>query len=574
MKFSEMVPYSYDQLSRCGYVLYHGILRRSARYGGEGRLYFSVFGFDHLHFSHGRYDIAIPLSRYCVYMNYMLRYLRRYTLAPVAICCGISSDTFLESKELPMFTADEVRKNDGTNGKPMFVTFRGGVHDITEFRKNHPGGAYIDQAAGGDVESFWNIWAYHYLSKKVLDTLEETRIGNLAPSSTEVPDINVIDPYSSEPYRDETQMKVLTMKPFTSETKPSVLGDAYLTPAEALYVRNHAPVPQYMDAATHTIEFGIHGQLESEEMSLSDISRHFDQKSVTSVLQCAGNRAAEDIAATGPSAFSGTPFENIESGMVGNVKWGGVWLREVLTRTFPGQCSEVQGHLTEKIDNPWHVIFRGTDGYATSVPLAIVLDPKIDALLATQMNDCPLTPDHGYPVRVVLPGIAGARSVKWLESISLSRSPSEDPWNSYYYRHADGSHIQFLPQQAIILSPTKGEVVSATDGTVRVRGVAYSAGGDMSAEISDVEVSVDGGEKWVSAVLMKGELRPDDAHVSSLHGWVRFAADVKVKTSGSTTVCCRARDSAGNCQPKVSVKQRGYLYNGWNTVDFTTNLVK
>ena len=65
----------------------------------------------------------------------------------------------------------------------------------------------------------------------------------------------------------------------------------------------------------------------------------------------------------------------------------------------------------------WHVIFQGADEYETSTPLKHLLQESSDCVLATHMNGHPLSLDHGYPIRVVLPGIAGARNVKWLESI-------------------------------------------------------------------------------------------------------------------------------------------------------------
>ena len=74
-------------------------------------------------------------------------------------------------------------------------------------------------------------------------------------------------------------------------------------------------------------------------------------------------------------------------------------------------------------------------------------------------------------------GIAGARSVKWLQSIKLSRKPSESPWNSYYYRRNDGSHIQELPINSIILSPKNGNIsINKNEMMLHVEGVAYSSG--------------------------------------------------------------------------------------------------
>ena len=97
---------------------------------------------------------------------------------------AVVSTAFVGSKRLSIkdelyFTSDQVQKFDGTNGKPMYITFRGGVYDVTNFKDQHPGGNFIDQAAGGDVESFWKKWAYHYQSKKVWSVLKENRVGTL-----------------------------------------------------------------------------------------------------------------------------------------------------------------------------------------------------------------------------------------------------------------------------------------------------------------------------------------------------------------------------------------------------------
>ena len=74
-----------------------------------------------------------------------------------------------ESKAERTFSAEEVAARDGTDGRPLWVSFRGGVHDVTEFVKEHPGGRFIEQAAGGDVEGFWKYWFYHFHSPKVAE---------------------------------------------------------------------------------------------------------------------------------------------------------------------------------------------------------------------------------------------------------------------------------------------------------------------------------------------------------------------------------------------------------------------
>ena len=133
------------------------------------------------------------------------------------------------------------------------------------------------------------------------------------------------DLYSVDPSRTD-EHTVLLEKPFCSETKPEVLKQNYLTPASALYVRNHAPVPNELDINGHEIVFSkeVDDDDDNEEitsvLSIQDILKKYESVNIVSIMQCAGNRAAEDIKATGKTGFVGTPFEFIEGGMVGNVQ--------------------------------------------------------------------------------------------------------------------------------------------------------------------------------------------------------------------------------------------------------------
>ena len=136
---------------------------------------------------------------------------------------------------------------------------------------------------------------------------------------------------------------------------------------------------------------------------------------------------------------------------------------------------------------------------------------------------------------------------------------------------ADGSEVQALPLQSIILQPTQGDrVTAAADGTLAVGGVAYHGAG--GSPVKSVEVSVDEGASWHAATLLRGEVLADDAKAP--HHWLRWKARVPLGGDGDArerpcTVCCRAIDVEGNAQPKVSQQQRGYLYNGWFAVDLT-----
>ena len=477
------------------------------------------------------------------------------------------------------FTPEEVREYDGRNGTPLFVTFRGAVYDVTKFSKEHPGGNLIMQAAGNDVEPFWNKWAYHYHSKKVQNILKDNRVGSLIMEDKSPMDIkNENDSLPSEenlykydPKR-TNEHKVLMQRPFTSETWPESLKGSYITPTSALYVRNHAPVPTNLDFTTDELTLSKKATEDDEGVTLNiplkEIFKNYKTHEVTAVLQCAGNRAGDYIEATGDSGFVGTPFANIQIGMVGNILWSGVLLKDVLQKLFPSECIE-ESNNTEDV---WHVIFEGADDYETSTPLSYILDEKTSCILANKMNGEALSSDHGYPVRAILPGVAGARCVKWLQSISISKSPSESPWNSHYYRKSDGSHIQHLPLNSIILSPKNGDYINYNKGenkTIDINGIAYSGG--SGKRIKSVELSVDNGKNWFHATLLSDELQNVDLNKRS-YSWVRFHSSFELQTiskhleDNDFVILSRAVDEDGLVQPEISKKERGYLYNAWHKV--------
>ena len=517
----------------------------------------------------------------------------------------------------------------------MWVTYRGGVYDVTDFRLIHPGGHIIAQAAGGDVAPFWDVWAYHHHAPSVGEYLVQLRIGALkgrdAAAAEEERTMGAgagDDPYEAEPARAHAAQTIFLERPYCSETRSAALGKSYLTTADALYVRNHAPVPECawppegassaLHAQQHEVCFdgaafagARTDEAEEEEASVftvAELEARFGTVTVTSILQCAGNRASEDIAATGPSGFSGTPFERITHGMLGNAQWGGVRLADVLPALYPAACDAVRRHG----GGEWHVVFEGADGYvcsflsfaplfllllitahysfvrrySASTPLSRVLAHKNDCLLATRMNGEPLSPDHGYPARALLPGVAGARNVKWLHSISLQRRPVDAPWNAHYYKNAAAEQIQELPLQSLILDTRVANPIGAgsqgpqaksaaappLEAVLEVSGVAYSGGSGNA--IARVEISTNGGESWADATMHVAEVKEDGSH--SHFGWVRWSASIPMRPGravghGETSVCCRATDAEGITQREAPAKERGYVYNGWSKVNVVTH---
>ena len=355
-------------------------------------------------------------------------------------------------------------------------------------------------SAGGDVELFWRKWATHFESKEVMTTLEQTKIGDLSVCY----DYGDNDTYRFEPRRD-CQLRYhdfVCVTPVGTQTRPEILRSNFLTPNDAFHIQNHAPVPSHL-SENHDIIFSIDNGSSRDiikSCSINDIATKFAKKNIVSVLQCAGNRQYDDFCKMGVNGFSGTPFEKIRSGMVGNAMWSGVRLDELLRSIFPDECRE-----EDASPGSWHVIFTGADEFESSTPLHLVIQANTDGLLAFEMNGKPLTLDHGYPVRIILPGYVGVRNIKWLEVVSLSRTPSSSPWTAHYYRDHNQQPIQILPLNSIIFSPDKHTIIQlneAGQGSASVQGVAYS--GASNSSIDSVEVTADGGKTWIKAKAIEG----------------------------------------------------------------------
>mmetsp|Transcript_28323 Transcript_28323/g.58003 ORF Transcript_28323/g.58003 Transcript_28323/m.58003 type:complete len:558 (+) Transcript_28323:266-1939(+) len=499
--------------------------------------------------------------------------------AAVLTTLACSSESWASGEE-KTYEAAEVAGRDGANGRPLWVTFNGGVFDITNFLKKHPGGSqFVKSAAGGPIEPWWRYWAYHNKSKDNVEALlSKYRIGRLAEWDPE--EFDDIDLFDDEPARNLARSKHLIMvdEPLNTETWTSVLKKTYFTPSEVLYIRNHAPVPAEVNPEKHCVDFVL-GTADQpfliRSLKLGEIASG-PELSVPAVLQCAGNRAADNIRATGPTGYFGTKFENMGVGMVGCGVWGGVALQSILETVY--------GDLLRSGGDDLWVEFHGLDGYFTSIPLAIVLDKHREALLATHLNGNPLSRDHGFPVRVFLPGVIGARSVKWLSKVVLRYGEGQSPWNKQFYkaqlpgkteRLKDMPSAMELPLNSLILSNDAsasqpgGNHFLHQSGKRVLSGVAYS--GFTGDQVSAVQISKDQGESWQDAKMerwqddKKAVGNGSDSGGRGNYHWVRW--ELMVDCTGVKEVWCRAFTASGEFQPKEPKPNPGFLFNGYHKVD-------
>jgi len=219
-----------------------------------------------------------------------------------------------------------------------------------------------------------------------------------------------------------------------------------------------------------------------------------------------------------------------------------------------------------------HVAFLGLDqiekkgktfGFGSSIPLNKAIRPEV--LLAYEMNGDPLPPEHGFPLRVVVPGYIGARSVKWLSDISVQDNPSENYYQALAYKlfpptidqnSVDWNSGIMLGEQSlnsVICAPHAGDGITA--GSCKVCGYAI-AGGENT--IASVEVSIDGGKSWLAAELK--DVRP--------WAWCFWEAGVTF-LPGPSEIIVRATDSSENSQPQdveTTWNFKGYMNNAWHRV--------
>ena len=185
------------------------------------------------------------------------------------------------------------------------------------------------------------------------------------------------------------------------------------------------------------------------------------------------------------------------------------------------------------------------------------------AMLATRMNGRVLLPEHGFPLRAVVPGFIGARSVKWLGRITLSDRPSPNYFVARSYKVitedtpaalAAATPIYEQTLNSMICSPAEGAAVAGDRLTVK--GFAMAAG-HAGRSVKLVEVSTDNGQSWQPAKF-----------TSPLRDfcWVLWSANVAL-TPMSSTLLVRATDSSGETQPQTMLwNAKGYQYNAWHKV--------
>ncbi|KAJ1664521.1 hypothetical protein EV178_004034 [Coemansia sp. RSA 1646] len=388
--------------------------------------------------------------------------------------------------------------------------------------------------------------------------------------------------YENEPWRDRhlPNYIVRAKEPFNAEAKLDKLIENFVTPTENHFRRNHGPIPDIAaEEWSMSIEVSCKPMSCTKTVTLHDI-KSLEQFEVVAVLECAGNRR-DGLKAIKP--VNGVIWG---PGTASNSQWSGCRLRDLLV------SAGVPANLCHPFyRTPRHVEFaaygEASDDvhYASSIPLEWVMNPLNMVLVATEMNGRRLIRDHGFPARIVAPGIIGARWVKWLKYIRVQEHESDSFYQKRDYKilppMANSTNCEeFWPRFPALLELTIQSAICcpAADEHLHVgkkylvRGYALSGGGRA---VDRVEVTLDGGKTWDLADLyaihakQKGKQR-DWAERS--WSWVLWSYRIN-NVPASCSIACRAWDSAGNTQPEAAVwNYRGVMNNSVFRVHPQTNV--
>ncbi|KAI1877547.1 hypothetical protein JX265_003555 [Neoarthrinium moseri] len=331
------------------------------------------------------------------------------------------------------------------------------------------------------------------------------------PEDLKTPDNHVV--------RDPRLIRLTGVHPFNVEAPLSELyNEGFLTSKDLHYVRNHGPVPKVDDTEIMDWEFSVEGMVEKPmRLNLAELIKEYEQVTYPVTLVCAGNRRKEQNVVRKTKGFSWG------AAGLSTALWTGVVIGDVLKRAMPKRGAK-------------YVCFEGADKlpngyYGTSIKLNWAMDPNRGVMLAHGMNGEPLHPDHGKPLRVIIPGQIGGRSVKWLTRIIVTATPSDNWYHIYDNRvlptMVDPEMSAQLPDtwkderyaiydlntNSATCYPAHDERLSNTDalGTYNVRGYAYAGGGKR---VTRVEVTLDKGKTWTLADISYPEddyrLAPED----------------------------------------------------------------
>lgn len=399
---------------------------------------------------------------------------------------------------------------------------------------------------------------------------------NVLPEDLKTPDNHV--------RRDPRLIRLTGVHPFNVEAPLSELyNEGFITSEDLHYVRNHGAVPKCEDDDMLDWSFTVEGMVERPiTMSVRDLLSDYEQATYPVTLVCAGNRRKEQNMVRKTKGFSWG------AAGLSTALWTGVPIHDLLAAARPKRGAR-------------YVCFEGADKlpngyYGTSIKLNWCMDPNRGVMVAHRMNGEKLHPDHGKPVRIIIPGQIGGRSVKWLKKIIVSPRPSDNWYHIFDNRvlptmitpeasadlpdvwRDEKYAIYDLNVNSAICFPGHQEKLTLSDSpaSYTARGYAYSGGG---RRVTRVEVTLDKGKSWRLAKINypEDEYRqaPDG---DTLYGgtmdvwwretcfcWCFWELDIALDDiKGADDIMIRAMDESMMVQPRdMYWSVLGMMNNPW-----------
>ena len=329
------------------------------------------------------------------------------------------------------------------------------------------------------------------------------------------------------------------------ETRRSAMGSSVITPASQLFVRSHLPPPEariLSDRDAWVLQTA--GLKQARDITLGEL-RELGLETVATVLQSAGNGRAFI-----PGKVNGLPWG---VGAAGCVVWSGVPLRRVVRAL--GGLDPAARFITA---TGAEVLPEGVDPLSLLPERSVPLRALDDALLAWEMNGEPLPLAHGGPLRLIVPGYYAENQIKYIRRLAFTEQESAARMMARDYRLTPvgaepgpgDAPLWEMDLKSWINSPAPGGR-ALKPGPVRVLGVAF--GGTRA--VRQVEVSVDGGQRWGVAQFSGPDL--------GRFAWRQFVFETELRT-GSHVLACRVTDVEGREQPRLRTDNAGgFANNSW-----------
>lgn len=342
----------------------------------------------------------------------------------------------------------------------------------------------------------------------------------------------------------------LTSRPPQLETPFAIFNESLITPNDAFFVRYHlANIPTEIDGANH--QLSIDGNVRKpSRFSVADLKSQFEPVEITAVNQCSGNSRGFFK----PRVVGG----QLGNGAMGNARWKGVRLRDVLDHAGVG--AKARQVSFDGLDQP---VVAATPDFVKALDIDHARDGEV--MVAYEMNGSELPMLNGFPMRLVVPGHYGTYWVKHLSKITVLDEAFTGFWMQKAYRIPDTLGASIEPGSAMKTSVpitrfnVRSFITSHVDGavlpkgrTASLRGIAFDGGHG----IREVSFSADGGRTWIEAELGKNLGR------YSFREWTStFAPD----RAGNLELKCRATTKSGETQPDQP---------GWNPSGYMRNVVE